>query len=56
MHHPEAKNNAAAELGKIYYVGHGKFAQKHKPGTSEGSYQCLMLLNRKAILDSQTRE
>jgi Na+/H+-translocating membrane pyrophosphatase len=56
MHHPEAKNDATAELGKIYYVGHGKFAQKHKPGTSEGAYQCLMLLNRKAILDRQTRE
>ena len=43
--HTEAKTNAEAEVGNIYYIGHGKFAEKYKAGTNEGAYRGYMLLN-----------
>jgi Na+/H+-translocating membrane pyrophosphatase len=44
---PAARSDASAGLGEIYYMGHGKFAEKHRAGTGEGAYRALMLLNEK---------
>jgi len=44
---PAAKSDANAGMGDIYYMGYGKFAEKFKPGTGEGSYRAYMLLNSK---------
>ncbi|GJM23658.1 MAG: hypothetical protein DHS20C16_00730 [Phycisphaerae bacterium] len=48
---PEAKTSDTAGMEDIYYMGHGKFAQKWKAGTGEGAYQAYMMLNRKAHAD-----
>ncbi len=45
---PNAKTDDAAGMEEIYYMGHGKFAQKWRVGTGEGAYQAYMMLNRKA--------
>jgi inorganic pyrophosphatase/K(+)-stimulated pyrophosphate-energized sodium pump len=34
-----------AGLEQIYYMGHGKFAEKYKAGTAESSYRAYMCLN-----------
>lgn len=47
-HDPEAKTDASAGMENVYYIGHGKFAQKWKEGTGEGAYQAYMMLNHKA--------
>ncbi len=36
----------AAMIGDTLYMGHGKFALKHKEGKGESAYRALMLLNR----------
>ncbi len=45
---PAAKDDAAAGMEEIYYIGYGKFAQKWKEGTGEGAYRGFMMLNHKA--------
>jgi inorganic pyrophosphatase/K(+)-stimulated pyrophosphate-energized sodium pump len=41
---PNAAKDAAAAVGDLYYIGHGKFAQKFEEGTLEASYRAFMLL------------
>jgi len=52
---PAAANEPGAAVGEIYYLGHGKLAEKFKPGTTEGSYDAYMLLSEKArpLLDAR---
>jgi len=45
---PAAQSDADAGMGEIYYIGHGKFAEKWRTGTDEGAYRGFMLLNKKA--------
>jgi len=45
-HMPQAKENATAGLGKLYYLGHGKFAMKAREGTKEKSFDCFMAMSR----------
>jgi inorganic pyrophosphatase/K(+)-stimulated pyrophosphate-energized sodium pump len=49
QHHPESHAQADAMVGDIFYIGHGKFAEKFKPGTTESAYQAYMLLNRREL-------
>jgi inorganic pyrophosphatase/K(+)-stimulated pyrophosphate-energized sodium pump len=42
----DACTNDESGVGVVYYMGHSKFAQKHRPGRSEGSFQAYLLLNR----------
>ena len=49
QHHPESSAKADAMVGDIFYIGHGKFAEKYKSGTKESSYQAYMLLNRRSL-------
>jgi len=44
-----ADEDANAGVGDIYYMGHGKFAEKFESGTAEASYDAFMLLSRRAI-------
>jgi Na+/H+-translocating membrane pyrophosphatase len=46
---PEAKDSTDAGVGDVYYVGHGKFAEKFQPGTKESSYDAYMVLSRKVV-------
>ena len=50
-----AKDSAGAAVGDIYYMGHGKFAEKFEPGTAEANYTGHMLLSGQAreVLDSK---
>ncbi len=45
---PEAAKQDDAGVGDIFYIGHGKFAEKMKAGLKEDSYNGYMLLNHKA--------
>jgi len=49
VHHPESQTQADALVGDVFYIGHGKFAEKFKPGKAEGDYQSYMLLNRREL-------
>ena len=46
---PDAHDKAESGVGPIYYMGHGKFAQKFQKGTKEGAFQAFMLLNRSEL-------
>ena len=54
---PEAlkEGNESKHVGDIFYMGHGKFAERQKPGTAEASFDSYMLLSEKAqpILDER---
>jgi len=49
VHHPESAAKADAMVGDIFYIGHGKFAEKFEPGKKESAYQAYMLLNRRGL-------
>jgi inorganic pyrophosphatase/K(+)-stimulated pyrophosphate-energized sodium pump len=51
----KAATEADAAVGEIYYMGHGKFAEKFQPGTVEANYDAYMLLSKKArgVLDKK---
>ncbi len=55
---PEAATDAEAQVGEIYYMGHGKFAEKFTPGTVEMNYDAYMLLSRRVrnVLDEKLEE
>jgi len=53
---PETKTNPDTAVGDIYYLGHGKFAQKFQPGTGESAFQALMWINRRELKKSTTLE
>ncbi len=44
-----------AGVGKIMYMGYGKFSEKFMPGTTESSFDAYMLLSRRAqtVLDEK---
>ncbi|MGD2109823.1 MAG: sodium/proton-translocating pyrophosphatase [Phycisphaerae bacterium] len=44
-----ADTDANAAVGEVYYMGHGKFAEKFQPGTAEASFNGYMLLSKRAI-------
>ena len=44
----DAKDDAKAGVGDIYYMGYGKFATKFEAGTKESNYDGYMLLSRRA--------
>jgi len=44
----DAGKNDNVGVGTIFYMGHGKFAEKASPGTKESSYDAYMLLSRQA--------
>ncbi len=41
---PAAETNATAGVGMLHYVGHGKFAMKATPGTSDKNFIALMAM------------
>ncbi len=41
---PAAGTEADAELGVLYYIGHGKFAMKARPGTAQEAFTGMMAL------------
>ncbi len=47
--HPEAKTSADALVGEVFYIGHGKFGEKWRAGTSESDYRGFMLLNHERV-------
>ncbi len=49
QHIKEAATDPGAGVGEIYYMGHGKFAEKFKPGKGESVYRAYMALNAKAL-------
>jgi len=40
----DAAENPTAAVGQPYYIGHGKFAMKTRPGTKEGAFSAFMAL------------
>ncbi len=42
---PEAKTDAKAGVGQLYYMGHRKFAMKFEEGTGEGAFTSFMALS-----------
>ena len=57
---PQALEESGAErlVGEIFYMGHGKFAEKTKPGTSDASFDAYMVLNKRArrVIDKRLAE
>ncbi|MFQ5414163.1 MAG: sodium-translocating pyrophosphatase [Phycisphaerae bacterium] len=45
---PAAADTAGEGVGWIYYMGHGKFAEKFQAGTADASYDAYMLLSKQA--------
>ncbi|UCE61645.1 MAG: sodium-translocating pyrophosphatase, partial [Phycisphaerales bacterium] len=45
---PDAKEDANVGVGEVFYMGHGKFAEKFEPGKVEAHYTAHMLLSRQA--------
>ncbi|MHC4717858.1 MAG: proton/sodium-translocating pyrophosphatase [Planctomycetota bacterium] len=47
---PEAGKDPAAGVGKMFYLGHGKFGQKFREGTSGDDFAAYMALTNRAEL------
>lgn len=43
---PEAKTDPKSAVGKLFYIGHRKFAMKTKQGTSEDCFSAFMALSK----------
>ena len=50
-----ATQDADAAVGDIYYIGHGKFAQKFEPGTKEGNFDAFLLLSDQGVWDDKLK-
>ena len=49
-HVPDARKDAAAGVGQMYYLGHGKFGQKVSEGTGDNSFAGYMTLTQQGKL------
>ncbi|MEK6676602.1 MAG: sodium/proton-translocating pyrophosphatase [Planctomycetota bacterium] len=52
---PDLGHAANVGVGEVYYIGHGKFAEKRHAGTTEDCFDAYMLLNdqARATLDAK---